>query len=284
MADMRNGGICFKDDTNPNSLDFSNYSPQSQYETNIRELCGNDAHFGYDCPLQDRPIFYDNDEHSREYLEKSSKAITSVLPTKEPDYSPRTGDEHFSTIPETKSDELIKSSVENLVPILSEYEVTFDNESKCDVPVNDESSSIFMTFSNPLFDCNVDFTSSDDESFSNEVVPMEIFKIYSNPLFDDEEIIDPHYFNTEYILIESLPNQDILFDYLKEFSENFHTDTIIETLPTSPILVEDSDSPREEIDIFVGTDDLMPPGIKRDDCDSEGDIHFLKELLGKDCA
>nr|GEV76083.1 hypothetical protein [Tanacetum cinerariifolium] len=251
------------------------------------------------------PIFYDNDEHSREYLEKS-------------------------TISETKSDELIKSSVKNLVPIPSKYEVTSDNESECDVPVNDESSTIFMTFSNPLFDYNDDFTSSDDESLSNEDVSMESFKIYSNPLFDDEEIIsnkiDPHYFNVESNLIEPLPNQDTLFDsspkfdYLEEFSgelmptsiinearikrkheeyislleklltinsfprplENFHANTIIKNLPTSPNPVEDSDSLREEIDIFTDTDDLMPPGIESDDYDSEGDIHFLEELLIND--
>nr|GFA98713.1 hypothetical protein [Tanacetum cinerariifolium] len=58
--------------------------------------------------------------------------------------------------------------------------------------------------------------------------------------------------------------------------------TIVETLPTSPILVEDSDSLREEIDIFTGTNDLLPPGIKSDDYDSEGDIHFLEELLIND--
>nr|GFA60201.1 hypothetical protein [Tanacetum cinerariifolium] len=240
------------------------------------------------------------------------------------------GNEHLSTISGTKSDELIKSSVENLVPIPSEYEVTSNNESECDVPVNDESSPIFMTFSNPLFDCDDDFTSNDDESLSNEDVLIENFKIYSNPLFDDEEIIsnkiDPHYFNSEFNLIESLPNRDTLFDsspkfdYLEEFSgelmptsiineerikreheeyinlmekllrinsfprllENFHPNTIIETLPTSPIPVEDSDSLREEIDIFTDTDDLMPPGIESDDYDSKGDIHFLKELLSND--
>nr|GEY21055.1 hypothetical protein [Tanacetum cinerariifolium] len=38
------------------------------------------------------------------------------------------GDEHLSTIPETESGEVIKSSVENLVPIPSESDVTFDNE------------------------------------------------------------------------------------------------------------------------------------------------------------
>ncbi|GKB39135.1 hypothetical protein Tco_0884077 [Tanacetum coccineum] len=50
--------------------------------------------------------------------------------------------------------------------------------------------------------------------------------------------------------------------------ENSHT--IIESLPTSTTLVEDSDSNREEIDIFSGPDDLIPPGIESD-FDSEED-------------
>ncbi|GKG19829.1 hypothetical protein Tco_0376928 [Tanacetum coccineum] len=72
-----------------------------------------------------------------------SVAITSsppVLLTREPEDSLIMRDEHLDTIPEKESDEVIKSSVENLVPIPSESEVTFDNESECDVPVDDESS------------------------------------------------------------------------------------------------------------------------------------------------
>ncbi|GKE32124.1 hypothetical protein Tco_1451446 [Tanacetum coccineum] len=46
---------------------------------------------------------------------------------------------------------------------------------------------------------------------------------------------------------------------------------IIESLPIIPIPVEDSDSLREEIDIFPGPDDSIPPGIKSDDYDSEDD-------------
>nr|GFD32853.1 hypothetical protein [Tanacetum cinerariifolium] len=38
----------------------------------------------------------------------------------------------------------------------------------------------------------------------------------------------------------------------------------------------------EEIDLFLATDDLMPPGIEKDDYDSKGDIHFLEELLSND--
>ncbi|GJX53804.1 hypothetical protein Tco_0282173 [Tanacetum coccineum] len=59
--------------------------------------------------------------------------------------------------------------------------------------------------------------------------------------------------------------------------ENFHT--IIESLPTSTTLIEDSDSNREEIDIFFGPDDSIPPGIESD-FDSEEDI--IDNLLNDD--
>ncbi|GJV93243.1 hypothetical protein Tco_1541056 [Tanacetum coccineum] len=259
-----------------------------------------------------------------------SVAITSsppVLPTEEPEDSLIMGDEHFDTIPEKESDELIKSSVENLVPIPSESEDFSDNESECDMPVCDD----FTTFSNPLFDSNDDFTSSDDESLSDEDVPMENFKIYSNPLFDDEEIIstkiDPYSFNAESNLIESLLNRDTLIDFspkfdflLEEFSgelahinpippgiekadfdleeeirlvENLLydnssprppeelnleiADTIFESLSPSPILVVDSDSLIEEIDLFPGPDDLTPPGVENDDSEDEDNSTFFPE-------
>ncbi|GJV85232.1 hypothetical protein Tco_1525130 [Tanacetum coccineum] len=71
-------------------------------------------------------------EHAyKEYLENLSNAITPNLPTEEPDNS-LVGDEHLSTIPKIESDEVIKSSVEDLVPIPSEFEGIFDDT--CDVP------------------------------------------------------------------------------------------------------------------------------------------------------
>ncbi|GJS02284.1 hypothetical protein Tco_0318792 [Tanacetum coccineum] len=38
----------------------------------------------------------------------------------------------------------------------------------------------------------------------------------------------------------------------------------------------------EEINLFLTSDDSMPPGIEDDDYDSEGDIRFLEELLNND--
>ncbi|GKA66010.1 hypothetical protein Tco_0765818 [Tanacetum coccineum] len=63
-------------------------------------------------------------------------------------------------------------------------------------------------------------------------------------------------------------------------SEN--SGAIIESFSLSPILVEDSDSLMEEIDLFLTPDDSMPPGIENDNYDSEGDIFFLEEFLSND--
>nr|GEU46467.1 protein kinase-like domain, phloem protein 2-like protein [Tanacetum cinerariifolium] len=84
----------------------------------------------------------------------------------EPDNSLSMGDEHLDTISTTKSDEFITSSVENLIPILSESEGIPDN--MCDVPFHDNSPPLdvskdqFEDFS----DSNDEFSSTDDDSFS----------------------------------------------------------------------------------------------------------------------
>ncbi|GJU00941.1 hypothetical protein Tco_1111279 [Tanacetum coccineum] len=192
------------------------------------------------------PAFYEDDD------EEYTIAITPVLQTKEPGNSLSMGDEHLNTIPKKESDELIKSSVENLVPIPSESEDFSDIESECDVPVCDN----FTTFSNPLFDADDDFSSSDDESFSDEDVPKEI---YLNPLFDEEIIstkIDPHQFNAESDLIESLLNQDSL-------------------IISSPKI----DSLLEEFSGELAHIDLIPPGINEAEFDPEEDIHLVEKLL-----
>ncbi|GKB40814.1 hypothetical protein Tco_0885756, partial [Tanacetum coccineum] len=105
-----------------------------------------------------RDIFYDGDDDEelfsdevkriQQILERTSfDAITSDFPITD---SLSMEDEHLSTIPEMKLDELIKSSVENLVLIPSESKDFSDIESECDVPVCDN----FTTFSNPLFDAD----------------------------------------------------------------------------------------------------------------------------------
>ncbi|GJZ12793.1 hypothetical protein Tco_0548023 [Tanacetum coccineum] len=152
------------------------------------------------------PIFYDNDDDDdeessvplRDIISElpPSIAITPVLPTLESEDSLIMANEELSTILEKESDEFIKSSVEDLVPIPSESKDTSGSDSECILPSCDDFSPInvyeekSVTFSNPLFNSNDDFTSSDDESLSDEDIPEDNVKIYSNPLFEfDDEYI-----------------------------------------------------------------------------------------------
>nr|GEV07699.1 putative reverse transcriptase domain-containing protein [Tanacetum cinerariifolium] len=164
-------------------------------------------------------------------------AITIDLPTVEPKDSLRMGDEHLDTIPETNSDEFIKSSVKNLVPSPSESEDLSDSE--FDVPVCDD----FTTFSNLLIDADDDFSSSDDESFS-----------------DIDSLLDE--FAGELILID-----------------NTDCDHEEEIRLIKKLLYDNSSS---QIDLSFTPDDSMPPDIEEDDYDCERDILILEELLSND--
>ncbi|GJS50057.1 hypothetical protein Tco_0600178 [Tanacetum coccineum] len=161
-------------------------------------------------PLQRFKSFcYDNDEDD-DYEESTiplneidsqtppSIEITLILPTLEPEDSLIMGDEELSTIPEKESDEFIKSSVEDLVPIPSESEDTSGSDSDCDLPSCDDFSPIniykekSVTFSNPLFDSNDDFTSSDDESLSDKDIPEDNCKdSYDSNLDESTFLVTP---------------------------------------------------------------------------------------------
>ncbi|GJS28749.1 hypothetical protein Tco_0489369 [Tanacetum coccineum] len=105
----------------------------------------------------------DDDDDDEEY----TIAITPVLPTEKPGNSLSMGDEHLSTILETESDKVIKSSVEDLVSIPSESEGISDDT--CGVPFCDNSSplDVLNDHFEILSDFNDDCTSSDGDSFED---------------------------------------------------------------------------------------------------------------------
>nr|GEZ14584.1 hypothetical protein [Tanacetum cinerariifolium] len=230
---------------------INKYVQEKQEENNIIEEQSPKVSSQYWKP----PIFFDDDDNDDEESSIPLRDIIYELPLSvaiTPDFpiidSLSMGDEHLSTIPEKELDKVIKSSVEDLVPIPCESKDLSDIESECDVLVCDD----FKTFSNPLFDSYDDSTSSDDKSFSDDDVLKENFKIYSKPLFDEEVIstkIDPHYFNAESDHIDYLLSRDTLlvsspkFDsLLEEFSgELAHIDLI------SPEINEANLDPEEEI-------------------------------------
>nr|GEX14833.1 reverse transcriptase domain-containing protein [Tanacetum cinerariifolium] len=98
-------------------------------------------------------------------------ANTPDLPAKKLEYSPSMRDEHLSTISKTKSDEVIKSSVRNLVPIPSESEeADFDLEEEIRLVENllyDNSSP------RPMKELNAKIADTILESLSPSPIPVE---------------------------------------------------------------------------------------------------------------
>nr|GEX66699.1 hypothetical protein [Tanacetum cinerariifolium] len=106
-----------------------------------------------------RPAFYNDDyDDDVDYI----IAITPVLSTENPYNSLSMEDEHLDTIPATKSDEVIKSSIEDLFPIPSESEV--------------------MT---TLYNKNIEYVEA--SLHDSEVVSLEVAEIV---IPEDEEIED----------------------------------------------------------------------------------------------
>ncbi|GJU07913.1 hypothetical protein Tco_1124343 [Tanacetum coccineum] len=121
-----------------------------------------------------------------------SIAITPVLPTVEPDDSLSMGDEHLNTTLEKESDEFIKSSVEDLVPIPSESEDTSDSDRKFKIYVvplflKIDDEYIFSDV-NPLFDEVLEDTESKDSYVSKldepDLLVTPLSKLNEDECFD----------------------------------------------------------------------------------------------------
>nr|GEV02146.1 retrovirus-related Pol polyprotein [Tanacetum cinerariifolium] len=172
-------------------------------------------------------------EEKRIEEEQAAKAQNSKIPAccddddynfaitpNEPVDSLNMRDEHLNTISATESDEFIKSYVKNLVPNPSESE----GENGCDFP------ACLTTFSNILFDAEYEFDSSDDQ---------------------------PHHFDAESDLIESMLNRD-------------------------SSIISSSSKINSLLDEFAGELTLLksiPSRIDETGCDPENEFRLTKRLL-----
>nr|GEY49176.1 hypothetical protein [Tanacetum cinerariifolium] len=137
-------------------------------------------------------------------------AITPVLSTEEPIDSLSIGDEHLDTIPATESDKVIKSSVEDLVPLpLDVSKDQFKDFSKS----NDEFSS---TDNDSFSIDNIDYVEAsppDSELVSSEV--MEIVILEVGRIDDDILLTIKHD-----IIREKLLNVNLLITKIEAFNDN----------------------------------------------------------------
>nr|GEW02934.1 hypothetical protein [Tanacetum cinerariifolium] len=280
-------------------------------------------------------------EHPNECI-----TLAPILSTKEPEYSTIIGYEHTNTTPETESDEIIKSGVEELVPILSENKVTSEDKRKFDVlvcensPICDDHSEIFSDSNND------DDISSDDDAFEDieyvnaslpdpEIVSVE----EENVVYQQEEEFDLEEIQ-DVILCEKLLSINRLIANIESLNDNPTPDHVLNSSVSIPTFEESDNSlsspefetfchtkdmrsgntithadnslPEhdsfcfeiepdqerlinvvkndisddssndpllEEADLFLASDNSIPPGIENFKDDSEGDIRFLVALL-----
>ncbi|GJT24508.1 hypothetical protein Tco_0894445 [Tanacetum coccineum] len=191
------------------------------------------------------PICYDDDEDD-------TIAITPVLPIEEPDNSLSMGDEHLDTIPATESDEVIKSSVEDLVPIPSESE-GIPNK-MCDVPLCENTTPLnaLNEHSEIVVNSNDDNSSSDDDSpYSEdidyvdasppdaEIVSLEVVEI----VVTEVERIDDDILLTikDDILREKLLNINLLIAKIDALRDN--------PTPSSDVISSGSPTTRSDLSL-----------------------------------
>nr|GEY73046.1 hypothetical protein [Tanacetum cinerariifolium] len=319
----------FAYDSTPNFVNDSPnvLNPPSQPLMDSHEFCGNDAHFSHNCPPQASFIYnlkpgphetfqcqqvifyepccenyggphetfqcqpmnyhepnpcYDSNSSGFDIFQPSQSVIDHLNLQQRINYSMIELRETFQAWLQQVG------NIDSYSPEPSQYwriPIYYDDD-------DDEESST------PLRDIIISELPPDYKSFSDEDVPK---KIYSNPLFDEKIIsikIDPHHFNAESDLIESLLNRDssiISSSKIDSLLDEFAIELIF--LKSIPPGIDEADcdpeedirliknlfdSLMEEIDLSLTLDDSMPSGIEHDDYDSEGDILILEELLSND--
>nr|GEY77859.1 hypothetical protein [Tanacetum cinerariifolium] len=260
------------------------------------------------------------------------RTLAPILSTKGPEYSTSMGYEHPNTTPETKSDEIIKSGVEELVPIPCENEIFSDSNNDDDISSDDDDfediEHVEASLPDPeivsvdeenvvhqeeeevdLEDDLEDISQIQDivlrekllsinrlianiESLNDNPTPDRVlnsFVSFSIPEESDNSLSDnfsPEFKtfcdhteemrsgNTTTHADNSLPEYDSFCFEIEPDQErliNFVKNNISNNSSNDPLL--------EEVDLFLASDNSIPPGIENFGDDSEGDIRFLDALL-----
>ncbi|GJZ33775.1 reverse transcriptase domain-containing protein [Tanacetum coccineum] len=183
-----------KDDSISPKIDHADFDLEGDLRL-IEELLNNDP--SSPLPLSHNPLSSSTTsssssltpvETSDALLEEFADELTLLEP-----FPPGIGDDDFD--PEGDIFLLEKFLNDDPSSPLPPKEFNFEKLKMIKSSIGDFSSvniyeEKYVTFSNPLFNSNDDFTSSDEESSPDEDVLKDNVKIYSNPLFayDDEYI------------------------------------------------------------------------------------------------
>nr|GEV30558.1 hypothetical protein [Tanacetum cinerariifolium] len=240
---------------NDNEDHFVQY--KEYLENSSNEIVALNSNQKKEKPPQDFEIqlyfMHDNvDDLIESALNSKLLSVAPILSTKEPDYSLSMRYEHPNTTPkmESESDETIKSGVKELVPILSENEVTSEDKRECDVPVCeyspicDDHSEIFSDSKN-----NDDISSDDDDFEDIEYVEAslpdpEIVSVdEKNVVYHEEEEVDLEdvFEIQDVVLHEKLLSINRLISNIESLNDN-PTPNCVRNSSTSIPIFEESDN------------------------------------------
>nr|GEY88453.1 hypothetical protein [Tanacetum cinerariifolium] len=235
------------------------------------EFCGNDAHDGYNCPSQ--------------------SSVENLFP------SP------------SESEDLSDSKCD--VPACDDFttfsNLLFDADNDFSFSDNESFSDEYISkeiYSNPLFDEEIISMKIDSHHFNVESDLIESLLNHDSSIISSSLKIDSllDEFAGELILHKSIPQRieesdcdleeeiRLIEKFLYDNSSSRppkelifeNSNAAIESFSPSHILVEDSDSFMEEIDLSFTSDDPMLSGIEEDDYDSERDMLIFEEFLSND--
>nr|GEW31497.1 hypothetical protein [Tanacetum cinerariifolium] len=258
---------CYSEDGNPFTYDSKSnlvndspnvFNPPPQPPTYSYEFCGNNAYYGHDCPLQFSVIHQPIREKMRTELlaeEHEANINTQLF--------------QYPVIPQPPQEEIVYINT----PSWNCHIVCYNDDDDKDYTIAitpkepDNSLSMGCEHLDTILATELDeFIKSSVEDLvpnpsesegEHEYISKEI---YSNPLFDEEIIsikIDPHQFNVESDLIESLLNH-----YSLIISSSSKIDSLFDEFAGELTLLKS-----------------IPPEINETDCDPEEETRLIKRLL-----
>nr|GEZ99888.1 hypothetical protein [Tanacetum cinerariifolium] len=256
--------------------------------------------------------FYDNGPCTQK-CHKCNKDYTSAITpdesvpsTEEPDNSLSLGDEHLDTISATESDEFIKSSIENLIPIPTlppDFELVSSEEMEIVIPevggIEASNDDPILFYDTIISGTSPNLTPSGEEAFLNDDHSSD-FKTKSSFTSLNSLLEETNNFNNS--LPEFTTFSKVLFDaeYESDSSDDqsCSDEDVLEKIVLKP-LCEEEIIPMESLrthdssllisfkidsllDEFAGELTLLKsisPRINLADSDFEEDIRLIKKLL-----
>nr|GEY37284.1 hypothetical protein [Tanacetum cinerariifolium] len=256
--EAENSYNCYQDAYSFNyTSNNSNYCPQPQYENYLCNLCGNNSHDGYDCQQQFPFVYEQEPSYNQNYNDNH-------YPHDLPSFTccDNCGGSHetFQCQPMDQNIDFFGSdqiqtaqypdvhlpSQEKNLKELAEYKESLENSSK----------EIVVSSSNQ----------EKEEPAQDSDIHKEFLCIHDN--VDD--------------LIESALNSKLLLinsQHLDNKEQEVKNERLIYVVKNNISDDSSNDPLLEEADLFHAFDNSIPPGIENFVDDSEGDIHFLEELL-----